>query len=430
LRRGDPALASFHLKKLLDRDASRRQLDLGLKLKIYEILAGLSYDAGDLEQAYRYYLEIVNLSPADCAVAAEIWLRLAEIAFYTLSDREASKQYLLRYLALGPEDPSRQDGQMVDRLSRRLRWSDLPSETMGLDDSNISAVAVDGDDIWVGTWNGGISRYSVGDGKATVFKRGNESLTARTVRSIEVTPERVWIGTYQGLFQYSKFTSRWQAIDLFGGYNPKKIEALEAVGEIIYLGTLGDGLWRHEQRRWERIVQGGLPGAFINCLLRHDEYLLIGTLDRGLVLLDLRTGAMMSFDSVNRDLRSRNITMLLVEKEEILWIGTYGQGLYRWDPVSNDLEHHSKASGMLGDDWVLCGIETDTGLYFGTFGAGVTRLLPASLSARQIGLGEGLPALDISAASYGPPLLYFGTLGSGISILDESLVLDGSSGIE
>ena len=122
--------------------------------------------------------------------------------------------------------------------------------------------------------------------------------------------------------------------------------------------------------------------------------------------------------------------MLLVQTGKILWIGTYGQGLYRWDPHTNDLEQLSKAEGSLGDDWVLCGVETKTGLYFGTFGAGVTHLLPTSLSTRQIGIRDGLSALDISAVTYAPPLVYFGTLGSGISILDESLVLDGSSGIE
>ena len=72
----------------------------------------------------------------------------------------------------------------------------------------------------------------------------------------------------------------------------------------------------------------------------------------------------------------------------------------------------------------------DSGLYFGTFGGGVARFLPGQGLWERIGLGQGLSALDISTVTYAAPHLFFGTLGSGISILDESLVLEGSGGIE
>ncbi|MBA7584468.1 hypothetical protein ES708_26423 [subsurface metagenome] len=209
-----------------------------------------------------------------------------------------------------------------------------------------------------------------------------------------------------------------------------KVEALEAVGEAVFVGTLGQGLWRSTAEGWEKITQGGLPGEFINCLLASDDYLLIGTLNLGLVVLDLHTGRLRSFDSINPDLAARNVITLLVEDEENLWIGTYGEGLYRWDRRGNAVEHFSKASGQLADDWILCAVQARTGLYFGTFGGGVTHLSSPGRSWQQIGLRQGLAALDISAATYSPPRLYFGTLGSGISVLDESIVLGGTRGIE
>jgi ligand-binding sensor domain-containing protein len=422
LAQKDSTLALFHLKRIVDSGV--QQLEVDQKREVYRLLATLSYDSRDFEQAYRYYLEMVNLS--DREVSAETWIRLAEIAFYTRGDEAAAKIYLLNRLSANPSDIEEADRRLFDRLARRLRWSTLEAEQFGLNDANVSALQIDGDDLWSGTWNGGVSRYSVGSGESTLFKIGSESLTARTVRTIEVTPARVWIGTYQGLFQYTKSTSRWQEMQFFGD----KVEALEAVGETVFVGTLGRGLWRSTVRGWEKITQGGLPGEFVNCLVASNDYLLIGSLNLGLVVLDLHTGRLRSFDSINPDLTARNVITLLVEDEDNLWIGTYGQGLYRWNRRENAVEHYSKASGQLADDWVLCAVQARTGLYFGTFGGGITLLSAQGRSWQRIGLRQGLAALDISAVTYAPPRLYFGTLGSGIAVLDESLVLGGTRGIE
>jgi len=153
-------------------------------------------------------------------------------------------------------------------------------------------------------------------------------------------------------------------------------------------------------------------------------------LNLGLIIMDLKTGDLFSFDSLNSDLQARNVITLLPEGEDTLWIGTYGEGLYRWKRKANKIEHFSRDSGEIADDWVLCALRTDSGLYFGTFGGGISRYLPQRERWEQIGLSQGLSALDISSVTYAAPNLFFGTLGSGISILNESLVLDGSGGIE
>ncbi len=428
--RQDPALALFYLKKIIDPGSGLQEPAAGLLFEVYERLGALSYEAADFEQAYRYYLDSVNLARSDSAVPAQTWLRLAEIAYYIRSDREAAKSYLLqkRRAAAGAEADS--DSSLTVRLLRGLRWSNLTAPMLGLEDNNISALGTDGDDLWVGTWDGSVCRYSLGSADSTVLKRGGESLTARTVRSIEIGEDKVWIGTYQGLYQYSKHSSQWQEVKFFGGDNPWKVEALEAVGGTLYVGTLGRGLWRSQGSGWVKFVQGVLPGELINCLLASGDYLLIGTMNLGLVILDLRTGRLQSFDGVNPDLDARNVIMLLAEGEDILWIGTYGQGLYRWDRRSNSLVRYSKATGELGDDWVLCGIRTEAGLYFGTFGGGVSHKKAGSGSWERIGLREGLSALDISAAACRAPRVFFATLGSGVSILDESVVLEDAGEIE
>ena len=400
----DSTLAVFYLKQLVDDGSG--DLEAEQIIQAHKLLAELSYEAGELDRAYRSYLQIANLSGGN--VPGEVWIRLAQIALFHRGDAEAARVFLLNNRSAGPEDP------LLQRLSKRLSWGSLSQEQIGLKDANISVVRVDGDDLWIGTWNGGISRYSISRQKATVFETGGESLIPRTVRSIEVTPTRVWIGTYQGLYQYTKSSSNWQKIGFFDA----KVESLCAVQGTLYVGTLGGGLWRSRGETWEKIRQGVLPGQFVNSLAVRDDHLLIGTLNLGLVMMSLKTGRIFSFDDINPDLRARNVITLLPENEDTLWIGTYGEGLYRWNKRENKIEHFSKASGEIADDWVLCAVQAESGLYFGTFGGGVSRFVPESDLWERIGLRQGLSALDISSVTYAAPNLFFGTLGAGLSVLD------------
>jgi tetratricopeptide (TPR) repeat protein len=418
--RGQPSAASYLFKQALESGPS-----VAARYETNLALGDLRYEAGDPSGAFGYYLEALGRVPAGNRPEDRLWLRLAEIAHYTYRNRELARYYLLQAPGLTGE---KSDNELLRRLVRRISWTNLPAETLGLGDGNVSAVSADDDDLWIGTWNGGVVRYSLSNQQAVVFREGRESLTANTVRAIEVTDTRVWVGTYQGLFVYSKPTATWSEVPVFGGNLPKRAEAIKAVGDDLYVGTLGDGLWRLRDGRWLRIGDDVLPGEFINSLARADSWLLIGTLNLGIALLDLEKGTFLSFDRVNGGLKARNIIMLLPEGDGELWIGTYGEGLYRWDRLQNHLAHFRKDQGQLGDDWILCGASTATGVYFGTFGAGVSRYRDDSW--RVIGLREGLGGLDITAVTYSPPYVIFGTLGSGITMFDESLALAGFAGVQ
>lgn len=396
----------------------------------HQLLGDMGYAAGDHGTAYAHYLEAVNLSADTATLPPRLWLRLAEIALYERAQPETARHFL-RSARL--QEATSEELAVQRRLARRLQWRTLASAALGLRDANVSALAADGDDLWVGTWDGGVARYSFSRGQATVFRAGAESLTPNTVRCITAVPGRVWVGTYQGLSVYFKATSTWQEVDLFGGGSPKRVEAIAAVGDRLFVGTLGDGLWVLEAEGWRRLSAGGLPGDFVTCLAAVDGELLVGTMNLGVVLLRLADGAMRSLDAVQAGLEARNVTTILPEPLGTVWIGTYGSGLYRWDRVRRRIDSYTRAEGQLADDWVLCAVRAASGLYFGTFGAGLA-YRPASISAaeaadfRFLGLRDGLAALDISCAAYLPPYVCFGTLGSGVSLVDESL-LDGSLAI-
>ena len=158
---------------------------------------------------------------------------------------------------------------------------------------------------------------------------------------------------------------------------------------------------------------------FITALQVVGDTLWIGTIDLGLVGLDLASGAVRSFDEINADLGPQNVTAIVPDAAGTLWITTFGAGVYRWQPRANRISHFSVAGGQLPDDWVLSGAAGENGMYFGTFGGGVARYPQPGGTWTVISLAHGLPSLNVAVVTAARGNIYFGTLGGGVAVLSE-----------
>ncbi|MQY76671.1 MAG: hypothetical protein GH155_03490 [Spirochaeta sp.] len=389
-------------------------------------LADIYYLKRRYEDAFQLYTQLLPLIDGNLPVAEEEYniaiLRMAEISLFKRKDEELAQEY---YSKLNSNALAPIYNESCKYLERKLLLKEISPALLGLSDNNISAIEVDDDDLWVGTWDGGLARYSLSNKETMVFRTGGKSLTPNSVRSIEITPESVWIGSYRELSVYSKIDSSWKIIPEFSGANSTRIETIKAMKDTIYIGTLGRGLWRLKNNNWQRLNAAPLPGAFINCLENIGSLLYIGTMNLGVVLLDIETGFFSTFDRINPGVEARNITMLLAQSMDTIWIGTYGRGLYNWQEKNNKLVHYIKSSGQIADDWILSGVKTGRALYFGTFGGGISFIFLNSGKWQRIGLNQGLPSLDISVLAYlAAPVgsLFAGTLGGGVVELDEALL--------
>jgi hypothetical protein len=173
---------------------------------------------------------------------------------------------------------------------------------------------------------------------------------------------------------------------------------------------------------WEQVSDGDLPGRFITCMALDGggSRLLIGTMNLGLVVLDLVTGSMQTLSEIIPDFASENITSVLADSAGRVWIGTYGDGLTLWVADKGTLRRFSRASGEIGDDWILASCETDRGVYFGSFGGGVSVFVKGSERWKRFGISDGLASADVVAIAWRAPYLFFGTLGGGVSMYDEA----------
>jgi len=404
--------ARYFLQKLLDTaPGSRPAYSAALAV------AGYYYDSRTWLAALEYYAKAVDIfQDGRSGTRADLDLALvhaAELSAYQLNDPERAKSYFQRISGrtLPPAESA-----LYRQLRVRLLWTTLSAQSLGLKDENVSSLRVDGDDLWVGTWNGGVSRYSVSAGSSDPFP------TPPYARSIEVADRRIWIGTTDGLAWYGKGTARWGSEAYPAADHTYNVQVVRLAAGRLFAGTLGDGLLRLGESGWEQVNDGSLPGKFITCIAEDSARgrLLIGTMNVGLVLLDLKTGQMSTLSESVPAFTSENITTILPARDGKIWIGTYGEGLAVWAPDANSVRQYTKAGAEIADDWILSSCETDRALYFGSFGGGVSVLSKADGSWRRIGIHDGLASLDVPAIAWRPPSVFFGTLGGGVSVYDEA----------
>jgi ligand-binding sensor domain-containing protein len=230
------------------------------------------------------------------------------------------------------------------------------------------------------------------------------------------------VGTTDGLAWYGKGTARWGVEGNPSADHAYNVQVVRLAAGSLYAGTLGDGLLRQGDSGWEQVNDGSLPGRFVTSIAEDGARgrLLVGTLNIGCVIVDLKTGQMSTLAELVPAFSSENITTILPARDGRIWIGTYGEGLWVWNPSGNTVRQYTKAGAEIADDWILSSCETDRAVYFGSFGGGVSILSKTDGSWRRIGIHDGLASLDVPTIAWRPPRVYFGTLGGGVSVYDEA----------
>jgi ligand-binding sensor domain-containing protein len=188
--------------------------------------------------------------------------------------------------------------------------------------------------------------------------------------------QRLYVGTFdQGLSVLDTSNGRWQRIT---GVD-RRIDALLVQGSILWAGT-PRGLYRvsdHGDGRRERQVRrfGRADG------LRHEHVHSLALLRDGGVLAGTGLGAVILSEggrrvepiNVKQGLPVASVWAAAEDSEGMLWIGT-SKGLYRWSRSRRRYARFSVSSGHLSDDWVTALAIDGRSIYVGTYNAGVCLL--------------------------------------------------------
>jgi ligand-binding sensor domain-containing protein/CheY-like chemotaxis protein/nitrogen-specific signal transduction histidine kinase len=208
---------------------------------------------------------------------------------------------------------------------RRARFTHYRKAThpqLGSDD--VWALARQGDAMWAGTYDGGLTRIDA-DGAMQRYTREADGLPSDTVLALAVDADGVlWVGTDKGLARQRG--ERFETVVLPGADGVSMVFSLSPQADGLWAGT-SLGIWRHARGRWSQPPWSSMfhrsNGMMSIATDRHGDHW-IGT-QRGLwrqhgdtAPEPVRTGGVEI---------PRIIYALLREPDGALWIPVAGRGL-------------------------------------------------------------------------------------------------------
>jgi ligand-binding sensor domain-containing protein/signal transduction histidine kinase len=313
-----------------------------------------------------------------------------------------------------------------------------PESPTSLSNDTVTAIVADlRNDIWVGTFKG-LNRVDRVTGDAEQIMPGEPELAGLTSRISGFVLDRtgmLWIGTYQGLFSNDRKSGLFFNEVADGTITPTTpIYCLSLGMDALWLGTdqgvVMVDLSGRAKHRVMSLGSGGKRAAVENLLVDRLEQVWIQT-DRGLYCYrNEETGVVKVLEAggTTHSLSLRPVEPMVEDREGTVWYGTFGNGVFRIDPVTltySQYLHNPADPSSLAENSVNCIFEDRSGaLWFGTFGAGISILDPR---ANQFMLFKNNPFNPNSLASsfiwticetY-DSTLWFGTNANGISCYDQ-----------
>jgi PAS domain S-box-containing protein len=303
-------------------------------------------------------------------------------------------------------------GAGINRLDPQTgqarRYQHDPQDPASLGNDDIMGLMIDSSGVlWASTWGSGLDLANLnaaGDGAALHFthQRNNpydpQSLSSDIAWALLEDRSGVfWVGTGNG--GLDKLNPQVQRFGLYHN-DPSNSASLsrDAVGPVledshgrIWVGTLGGGLERFN-RSTDSFINYAAPesdplseqaNTYLALYEDRDGTLWTGSL-AGLGRFDPASGQTTYYRNDPADptsLANDNITAIRQDRTGRLWVGTL-VGLDRLDPVSRAFTHMQ----IPGLDSVFClYLDTDGALWVGTWGQGVFRLDPQTVSGGKAG---------------------------------------------
>jgi ligand-binding sensor domain-containing protein len=182
------------------------------------------------------------------------------------------------------------------------------AEDWGINDC--TGMTLLGNHIWLGRENG-LKIYDTDSRRMALATKINapEYLQRAEITALAVDEQDVWIGTRNGLFQYHSETGNWTPYTVLNGLAGNDISTIGAGEKSVWVGTAGEGLSRYHKAsgKWESFnIDDGLSDNNIRSIALDGKYIWVGTFSAGVSRYDLTTELWTTYRAAdNRTLMSQ-----------------------------------------------------------------------------------------------------------------------------
>ena len=295
--------------------------------------------------------------------------------------------------------------------------------------------------IWVATLGGGLERFDRQQATFTHFVESTSDPMSQQANTFMALYQdhsgTLWAGTLAGLGQFDPDTGkttyyRHDAGNPLSLINDNVASLTQDSSGRLWVGTLGgldyfdpgSGIFTHMQ----------VPGldTVLKLVLAENNILWVGSWGQGLFRLDLSTlsGAQVSSTRYTNDpanatsLADDNIVDILLSRTGSLWLGTE-DGMDRFDPASGRAQHFQVQNG-LPDNSVLCMLEDHLGDLWISTNSGLSRFDPKTSLFRNFDVNDGLQSNEFDSGACGISRageMYFGGQ-KGLNVYNPDSIQD------
>tara|TARA_B100000809_G_scaffold43630_2_gene37910 strand:+ start:49078 stop:53193 length:4116 start_codon:yes stop_codon:yes gene_type:complete len=236
-----------------------------------------------------------------------------------------------------------------------------PKDKNSLSSNNVKSMICDSDgNFWIGTHDGGLNFLDISK-KPYTFKKFKQTNTNnfsisdyRILSLFEDEQKNIWIGTLTtGLIHYNRSSNQFTRLN----YSLKSIDVIvpSPIAHILYLGG-SNGLEKinTKTKQIEKInyfskeINEETPA--INCIYQQTENILwIGTEGKGLYKYDIPTKTSSKF-GISQGLPNEVIYGILSDENHNLWVSTT-KGISRLNLTTLEIKNFDESDGLQGNEF-------------------------------------------------------------------------------
>lgn len=196
------------------------------------------------------------------------------------------------------------------------------------DDNNIHALCIDGNNLWIGTYTGGVYVLDINTGKQRNYltvKGNNNTLYDNSSYAIfKDSHANIWVTTVDGITLYQPKTDDFKRIKRIGEII---VDIDEDKDGNLWFSTQGKGIYRFDTKLggvWKNYSSPEVPDNIVNCIHIDKDNNIWAATNNGLVKYNHTKD---TFELI--DIGEQTCVEGIVEDEGVLWITTY-KGLIKY----------------------------------------------------------------------------------------------------
>lgn len=234
----------------------------------------------------------------------------------------------------------------------------------------VSALAEDNNFLWVGTRTLGLGRYNKLTNELFYYNKTNSNLfdlaNTNFVQTLLLDSKgHLWIGTDSHLSLCNINTGK---IEILKTYNIRVVCITEDNLGQIWLGTSSNGIVKIKDLESLPLYIKNQDIINIPKIIPFDnQNMVLSSYSNGIYLLDIRTNNISKINMPDESKKlSQKVIELYMDKDSILWLGTYGYGLAYYNHKNNDYKSFSYNDGLSSNDILAIQEDEKGDLWFST----------------------------------------------------------------